>query len=144
MTSRNRISKFAQAVSLFALIAVFAAAAFPSASYASAQRVKNPPATGKISLLVVDQITGAPIDGAIAYFRTSNSVVTVAKGQSGADGLIELELRATSYVVEIRAHNYKSTTETIDIAAGIRTQYKVGLYPNSILSDPPPPMLSID
>ena len=144
MTTRNRIARFAQAVGLFALIAVFAAAAFPSASHAAANRVKNPPATGKVSILVVDLTTGEPINGAIAYFRTPNSVVTVAKGQSGADGLIELELRATSYVVEIRAQNYRGTTEAIDVAAGIRTQYKVGLYPNSVISDPPPPMFSIE
>jgi hypothetical protein len=93
---------------------------------------------------VVDQATGQPIQGAVAYFRTSNSVVVVAKEASDANGLIEIELRAASYLVEIRARDYRGTVEAIDIAAGIRSQYKVGLYPNSILSDPPPPSLSAD
>ena len=141
MTTRNRAAKFAQAFALFTLIAVFAAAAFPSASFASARTAKSPAPKGKVVLYVFDQNTGKPIAGAQAIFRHSDSsVVVVAKAMADANGVIELELRAASYVVEVTAHNYKPAGLGFDVASGIRNELKIELAPDSTVSTPPPPM----
>jgi hypothetical protein len=141
MKSSNRIAKFARAFTLFTLIAVFAAAAFPSASHASsARKTKNPPATGKVVILVLDHNDSKPIEGAELIFRRSGSVVVVAKGITDAEGYFKAELPAAVYDVEVSAHNYKSSTEVLNVAAGVSTVVKLALYPDNTSSTPPPPV----
>ena len=141
MTSRNRIAKFAQAFALFALIAAFAAAAFPSASHASARlaRPVPPAATGKVYIYVADQTTGKAIAGAEAYFRAVNGTAVVAKGVSDQSGTISLQVAGGLYAVEVRAKGYKGTSSIISVVADGGVEAKIGLYPESMLSDPPWP-----
>jgi 5-hydroxyisourate hydrolase-like protein (transthyretin family) len=148
MTSSNRIAPFARAFALFTLIAIFAAAALPSASFASSARTRipattSPAAMGKVNILVTDQNTGKPIQGAEVAFRNADSGLIVTKGLTDQTGSITVELPVGSYVINVFARNYIKGSAVVIAEAGTLTVAKVALSPDSRLATPPVPALSV-
>ena len=140
MTTGNRFAKFAQAFAFFALIAAFAAAAFPSASHASARTPKAPALTGKVTVIVLDQSSGKPLQNAMVVFHRSDDARIVTRYYTNADGQVSVELTEALYTVEVAAKQYKPAYDIVKVAAGEHTEAKIALNPDSTVSTPPPPM----
>jgi hypothetical protein len=140
MTIKNRTARFAQIFALFSLIAVFAAAAFPSATLASGRAPKMPPSSlGKVTVFVFDQASGKTIGGAAVTFRSPNSVVIIAKGLTDNNGAVTVALDEGLYAVDVSATNLKPASDLVKSVAGTGLDYKVALTPNITISATPPP-----
>jgi 5-hydroxyisourate hydrolase-like protein (transthyretin family) len=138
---QNRFAKLTQAFALFAVIAVFAAAAFPSASQAAAYPAAVSSLTGKVSIFVLDSVTGKPIKGASVTLQTSELSRVPVTGFTDVNGAVSFELREGLYTAIINAKYHKPTKEVVKVAAGEYSELKVALQPETI-STPPTPVPS--
>ena len=134
----NRIASAIKMFGLFAIVAAFAMAAFPGASFASASDpvTYNTDAIGKLAISVFDGQKGSAVSGAVIYVysATSPSTQPIAKAQTNAEGQAVVELPEGNYHLKIAAQGYKNSDILAQVVRDRTTTTGVKLQPASSLS----------
>lgn len=127
-TIKTHIAQAIKIVGIMALIAAFAATAFPTRGFAADEAN-----TGKLIISVYKQsssptVTEQPLAGAsIEIINASGAVVS--KAVTDSSGILRTELVKGVYKVSVSAKGYKSESGQATVNAGEATEIKFELAP---------------
>ena len=129
---KTRIAQVIKLFGIMALVAAFAAAAFPAPSFA-AGRVGGSADYGKAVISVVAAQSGPsatlqPVAGATLELINSTGVA-VSKYATGNDGKVNLGLSGGTYKIRVSADGFDAAGDYLAIENGQTSYVTVELYP---------------
>jgi ABC-type glycerol-3-phosphate transport system substrate-binding protein len=126
---KTRIAQVIKIFGIMALVAAFAAAAFPARSFAAATD------SGQVVVTVYSQSTPTarhqPVAGAVVEFSSPDSNLTVDV-MTDAKGQARVMLPAGDYYVKIVAKGFEPVTTTTAVISDTTQDLKVKLNANTI------------
>ncbi len=126
---KTRLAQVFKIFGIMAMVAAFAAAAFPTRSFAAA----SDPLVGKLIVNVYErsdsQLTEQPLTGAsIRVFDAKGAAVATAA--TNTNGSVTIELPKGVYKVSVSAPGYTTASGAATVNVGQATTIKFQLSPN--------------
>lgn len=131
-TIKTHIAQVIKIFGIMAIVAAFAAAAFPSRTFAN-----DEVETGKLVVSVYRTAAGSPDGqpvGSAGVEIINASGTTVAKVNTDKAGMVGLGLAKGVYKVRVSAQGYKSVSAQVTVNANSTSEISIELVPNTYAS----------
>ena len=130
-TIKQQFNRFVKVLGIVAVVAAFAALAFPTAGFAAPVTDNNGGLPGKLVVSVYDGEKGSAVSGAVVYIYGSSSM-PIAKGETTLTGQATFSLAPGSYTIKVAANGYNTASGVARVGAGTTTEAGFKLQVSSI------------